>query len=99
MRTKNLNILLMLVSGIIVGIISIINKYTVEKLMYTLVYVLIAFFLVGTIMQFLLNRVYDKATKVEHEKIDQDLNEQYEILKQKMENINSETDTNEENND
>lgn len=85
MNVRNINIVLMLVAGIIVGILSIINHYSLEKLMITLVFVLIIFFLIGTLMQFIINNIIHNATKLEQNKIDEQLDQEYEVLKDKLE--------------
>lgn len=85
MNVRNLNIVLMLVAGIIVGILSIINHYSLEKLMITLVFVLIIFFLIGTLMQFIINNIIHNAKKLEQNKIDEQLDQEYELLKDKLE--------------
>lgn len=59
MRLKNFNLILMLVAGIIVGIISIIANYSMERLMYTLLVVLIVFYAIGTMIQIVVNNIFD----------------------------------------
>ncbi len=68
MQLKNFNLIMMLIAGIIVTIISIINVYTIERLMYTLIVVLLLFFVLGSIIQTLVNGIFDKADDNAREK-------------------------------
>lgn len=59
MHVKNLNLIMMLIAGIIVGLISMLMNYSLQRLMYTLFVVLAVFFVIGTAIQMLLNRIFD----------------------------------------
>lgn len=61
MHIRNFNLIMMLIAGIIVTFISIISGYTIERLMYTLIIVLLVFFILGTFIQAMLNRITEKA--------------------------------------
>ncbi len=50
MKANNINVILMLTSGIIVGIIGVYFSYPLEKLAYTLLIVLVIFYILGTFL-------------------------------------------------
>ena len=68
MRLKNFNLILMLIAGIIVGIISIIANYSMERLMFTLLLVLLVFYVIGSIIQFVVNRIFESMDQEERQK-------------------------------
>ena len=59
MRLKNFNLILMLVAGIIVGIISVISNYSMERLMFTLLVVLMVFYIIGSVIQIVVNNIFE----------------------------------------
>lgn len=83
MRLKNFNLILMLVAGIIVGVISIIFSYSLERLMFTLFIVLGCFYLLGSVIQLLINRIYESTVIEEREKQFAELDEAEKELTQK----------------
>ncbi len=65
MKISNINLILMLTSGIIVGIIGIYYNYPLDRLTYTLLIVLILFYIIGTVLGILLNKVISSADNEE----------------------------------
>ncbi len=61
MKRSNINLILMLTSGIIVGIIGVYLNYPLVKLAYTLVVVLALFFILGTILDYFFNKIVAEA--------------------------------------
>ncbi len=57
MKKFKINLILMLTSGIIVGIIGIYFSYPLEKLMSTLLATLIIFYILGTVLDVLAHRL------------------------------------------
>lgn len=76
MHLKNINLILMLIAGIIVGIISIVMSYSTQRLMFTLLVVLIIFFIIGTVIQGLANNIFEKTDQEERDKEIADLEEE-----------------------
>ena len=68
MRLKNFNLMLMLVAGIIVGVVSIVFSYSLERLMFTLMIVLGAFYFLGTVIQMVVNNIYEATVREERKK-------------------------------
>ena len=89
MKTKNISVFLMLISGIIVGIIGVIYNYTTEMLMVTLIIVLLIFFLIGLSIQIVIENAIKKVKQLEYDKIESELNEEYDNLKEKISNLKS----------
>lgn len=83
MKIRNLNRIMMLIAGIITTVISIIYKNPIKQLMITLLVVLIIFFIIGTVIQGMFNKVIGQ-TKVSDKLIDDDPEE---IKNIDMENI------------
>ncbi len=50
MKNNNINLILMLISAIIVVIISILSKYSLEQLAYTLLVVMVLFYILGSFL-------------------------------------------------
>lgn len=65
---RNMHIIIMLISGIIVSIIGLINGYDLKTFSSTLIIVLIIFFLLGSIIQNMLNKIYIQIEKKEKQK-------------------------------
>ncbi|QUI23249.1 hypothetical protein HZI73_13560 [Vallitalea pronyensis] len=55
---RNFHIIIMLVAGIIVSILGLINGYDLKKLSITMMIVLLIFFIIGSIIQGILNKIY-----------------------------------------
>lgn len=89
MHLKNFNLIMMLVAGIIVTIISIITGYSLNRLMYTLLVVLVIFFIIGTLIQATVNRIFDHADALERKKISEALDEEEEALRMELEQSES----------
>lgn len=86
MKIRNFRNIIVLIACIIVSIISFIKQYTLSSFTYTLLLVLIIFFIIGTILQHIINSILIKAQEeieqkeidsieVEEEDIDKDLDE------------------------
>ncbi len=73
MHIRNINTILMLTAGIIVGLYSLITKYSLERTAYTLIIVLVVFFVIGSVIQGVLNRVLQNAENVQQETIKKEL--------------------------
>ncbi|PKM53710.1 MAG: hypothetical protein CVU98_13990 [Firmicutes bacterium HGW-Firmicutes-3] len=82
MPFKNLNIIIMLIAGIIVTVISMISKYALNHLVYTLMIVLIIFFILGTVIQMMLNKITEKADQAAREKEKQLLDREVKSLEE-----------------
>ncbi|PKM68104.1 MAG: hypothetical protein CVU95_05525 [Firmicutes bacterium HGW-Firmicutes-2] len=82
MPFKNLNIIIMLIAGIIVTVISMISKYALNHLVYTLMIVLIIFFILGTVIQTMLNKITEKAELTAREKEKQLLDREVKSLEE-----------------
>jgi len=80
MHLRNLNTILMLIAGIIVAVFSLLLKYTIERTAYTIFIVLVVFFVIGTILQGILNRIIMIAEATEQEKLKKQLDEAAETL-------------------
>jgi len=76
MHLKNFNLILMLVAGIIVGIISVISDYSMERLMFTLLIVLVVFYFIGTIIQVVVNNIFEATDQELRKKEMDDLEEE-----------------------
>lgn len=68
MHFKNFNLIMMLTAGIIVGIISVLLSYSLERLMYTLIVVLFIFFVIGTLIQMLVNRILEASDQEQRDR-------------------------------
>ncbi len=90
MKTSNINLILMLTSGIIVGIIGIYYNYSLDKLTYTLLIVLVLFYIIGTVLGALLSKVMSSSNNVEKENseafYDEAEIEEAEILEEELAN-------------
>lgn len=60
MKIRKFNIMLMLIAGIIVTFFSLIQSYSLEQLTFTLVTTLLVFFLIGSVIQYLINRIAEQ---------------------------------------
>ena len=80
MHLRNLNTILMLIAGIIVAVFSLLLTYTIERTAYTIFIVLVVFFVIGTILQGILNRIIMIAEATEQEKLKKQLDEAAETL-------------------
>jgi uncharacterized membrane protein YcfT len=79
MRIRNINISLMLIAGIIVAIYSIVYNYSMIRIIYTMLIVMLLFFVIGTIIQSRLNAIIEKnnleKNKVINEQLDEEVKE------------------------
>ena len=83
MRIRNINISLMLISGIIVAIYSIIYSYTMIRIVVTMLIVMIVFFIIGSIIQMQLNTIIEKNKLEENKKIKEALDDEVEELEKR----------------
>ncbi len=65
MKTSKINLILMLTSGIIVGIIGIYTGYPLDKFAYTLVIVLVLFYVLGSVLDFFFMKIVDAVREKE----------------------------------
>lgn len=65
----------MLIAGIIVAVYSLLFKYTIQRTAYTIFAVLVVFFVIGSILQALLNKIISAAEASEQEKLRNQLDE------------------------
>lgn len=61
MMLKRMNILLPLIAGIMVGIIGLIYEYSIMRLAYTMLIVLLVFFIIATVLQKIISKNIDEA--------------------------------------
>jgi uncharacterized membrane-anchored protein YitT (DUF2179 family) len=80
MRIRNINISLMLIAGIIVAIYSIVYNYSMVRIIYTMLIVMILFFVIGTIIQSRLNTIIEKNNLEKNKVINEELDEEIEEL-------------------
>ncbi|MCT4688252.1 hypothetical protein [Vallitalea sp.] len=92
---RNLRIIIMLMAGIIVCILGLMNKYDIKTLTITMIIVLAIFFILGTIIQKIMNRLYAQVDKREKEKKINELNKNLD----KINNIDDDNEEIEENNE
>jgi ABC-type bacteriocin/lantibiotic exporter with double-glycine peptidase domain len=85
----------MLMAGIIVCILGLMNKYDIKTLTITMIIVLAIFFILGTIIQKIMNRLYAQVDKREKEKKINELNKNLD----KINNIDDDNEEIEENNE
>lgn len=60
MRINNMHIIIMLIAGIIVSIFSFINNYDLQTFSITILIVCFVFYILGLIIQKILNRIYSQ---------------------------------------
>lgn len=65
---RNLRVIIMLISGIIVSILGLIYNYDIKTLTITMIIVLAIFFIIGSIIQIMVNRVFKQVKKKEQQK-------------------------------
>jgi uncharacterized membrane protein YciS (DUF1049 family) len=65
----------MLIAGIIVAVYSLLFNYTIERTAYTIFAVLVVFFVIGTILQAIINKIITSAESAEQEKVKKALDE------------------------
>ena len=90
MQFRNLNIIMMLTAGIIVGVISILLSYSLERLMYTLFVVLFVFYVFGSLVQNVANHIFERADQDEREKEMALLEEEEQELEQTVPEVSEE---------
>lgn len=76
MKFKNLPSIIALITGLIVCIISVLDGFTIVQFLWTLVTVIIIFYLFGFILRLLLNRAFrEKLETIEevHENDENDI--------------------------
>jgi uncharacterized membrane-anchored protein YhcB (DUF1043 family) len=72
----------MLLAGIIVAVYSLLSKYTMEKTAFTMLIVLVVFFIIGSIIQNVLNRILQNAEISRHESMKEELDKETQSLKE-----------------
>lgn len=73
MHIRNVNTILMLLAGIIVAVYSLLSRYTIERTAYTMLIVLVVFFVIGSIVQSILNQIIQKSEEIEQELLKKEL--------------------------
>lgn len=61
MHIRNINTIFMLLAGIIVAVYSLISNYTLQRTAYTMMIVLVVFFVIGSVLQGVLNKALEHA--------------------------------------
>ena len=84
MNLRNFNYILMLVSGIITSIFALIYHYPIQRTIYTLLTVLIIFFIVGSLVQHWINKILDDSEKTRQLKMTEELDKEVEHLENEM---------------
>ena len=64
MKLRKFSIILAITACLIASIIGLVNRYSLLKLSYTLVIVLLVFFVLGTIFQNMLNKSIQKQEEI-----------------------------------
>ncbi len=82
MHIRNLNTILMLVAGIIVAVSSLLFDYSIERTAYTMLIVLVVFFIIGSLVQMILNRIITKSEVREQEELKKDLEDEVHSLEE-----------------
>ncbi len=78
---RNFHIIIMLVAGIIVSILGLINGYDLKRLSITMMSVLLIFFIIGSIIQNILNKIYIQVEKNQKEKLLSEMDEEITRIK------------------
>lgn len=76
MHIRNINTILMLLAGIIVAVYSLLSRYTIERTAYTMILVLVIFFVLGSVLQSVLNRILQQTEVSERELVKSELDEE-----------------------
>ena len=76
MHIRNINTILMLLAGIIVAVYSLLSRYTIERTAYTMILVLVIFFVLGSVLQSVLNRILQQTEISERELVKSELDEE-----------------------
>lgn len=84
---KKIKIIIMLLASIIVVVFSILQNYSLKKLSYTLLIVVILFYIIGTLLQYFLNKIIKDST--EHKTIDNNLSTLETEIKDQIDNETS----------
>lgn len=82
MHVRNVNTILMLLAGIIVAVYSLLSRYTMERTTYTMIIVLVVFFIIGSILQTILNRILQQSEDNEIELMKSELDEEAKNLEE-----------------
>ncbi|MCT4545412.1 MAG: hypothetical protein N4A63_17900 [Vallitalea sp.] len=77
---RNYRNIIMLIAGIIVSIIGFINKYDIKTFTFTLIIVLVIFYILGSIIQNMIHKIY---VEVKNKTREKQLIEMKEMLAQK----------------
>lgn len=82
MHVRNVSTIIMLLAGIIVAVFSLLARYTMERTAYTMIIVLVVFFIIGSILQNVLNRILQQTEVTEREQMRSDLEEEAKSLEE-----------------
>lgn len=82
MHVRNVSTIIMLLAGIIVAVFSLLSRYTMERTAYTMIIVLVVFFIIGSILQNVLNRILQQTEVTEREQMRSDLEEEAKSLEE-----------------
>lgn len=63
LKIRNFRNIFVLIACIIVSIISFMKQYTLLRFTYTLLFVLVIFFIIGTVLQHIINSILIEAQK------------------------------------
>lgn len=80
---RNLRIIIMLIAGIIVCILGLMNGYDIKTLTITMIIVLAIFFVLGSIIQKVINRLYVQVAEREKARKLNELNKKLEKMEVK----------------
>lgn len=80
MKIKNLPALIMLSAGAITSIIMFVNHFEVHRFVYTLFFVLLSFFLMGSLLTYCIEKFTRQNEEAEKEAIMQEALRQHELL-------------------
>lgn len=82
MKIRNVNMIMMLLAGIIVNIFALIYDYSLQRLVYTVIIVLVIFFIIGSLVQLVINRINASVEKNERTKEEEELKKQEQDVKE-----------------
>lgn len=82
MHVRNVNTILMLLAGIIVAVYSLLARYTIERTAFTMIVVLVVFFVIGSILQSVLNRIIQQSVLNEQDELKRELDEETKSLEE-----------------
>lgn len=69
MKTKSMKVIILLLASIIVAILGFIQKYSLERLSYTMLVVVVLFYIIGTIIQNTIDKTIKNAKAAEEKTV------------------------------